>query len=378
VGATVYLDEYTTSGVFVQSIVMPNIRNTSGSGNRALVYSGTQNNEGAITLSNDGQWLTLIGYNQTAYRTDLTGANGTNAAPSATIERVVGRVSLSGAIDTTTALTDLASGQSIRSAYTTNGTDIWAGGSSGSTTTAGVHYTTLGSTTSTQLTAGNTNDRILNGFNGQLYMSRNTSTAATRGVHTVGTGFPTSGGPALPFTQLPGFGAATTPTPSNEVADDYWFKDANTLYIADQRNGATGSGAGDGANGGVQKWLFTDTDLAGGPDTWIFQYNVPLGTQAGPTVGGNVGGHGLAGTIDPTGNAVLFVTTFDGAGANTNRLMRLIDTGTQAGMAASLVTLSTSATNSAFRGVEFLPIPEPSALSLLGLGVVGLLRRRRD
>jgi hypothetical protein len=382
--ATVVLDEYTTTGTFVQSIVMPNVNVAIGqpAGNRALTFSGTQNNEGAITLSQNGQYFVFAGYNQTA------GVAGTNAAQSTAIERVVGLVDLNGNFNTTTALQDVANAQSVRSAYSTDGNDIWIGGSSGSnvtvntvtTVSGGVHHTTLGNSISTQLTAGNTNQRILNGFNGQLYLSYNATTQTTRGVNAVGTGFPappTFGPSALAtFTQLPGFSATTTPTPASETADDYWFKDANTLYIADQRT--------DGVNGGVQKWLFSDTNADLSPDTWVFQYNVTLGTQVGPTTGGNVGGHGLAGTIDElTGNAILFATTFDGAGLNTTKLIKLVDDGTQAGFASSLTVLANSPNNTtfatAFRGVEVIPVPEPATAAVLGgLGMLLLRTRRRE
>ena len=68
VAATVVLDEYTPAGVFVQSIPMPNVKVPIGdpAGNRALVFSGTQNNDGAITVSGNNQYFVLAGYNQTA------------------------------------------------------------------------------------------------------------------------------------------------------------------------------------------------------------------------------------------------------------------------------------------------------------------------
>lgn len=383
--ATVVLDEYTTSGVFVQSVVMPNVQ--ASSGNRALTFSGTQNNDGHITLSGNGQYLIITGYNQTAgvagTNNVASGVVDANGVLTPNVERVVGVIGLDGSINTSTALMDAASSQPFRSAYSTNGVDIWVNGTSGGNlgtapnqvVTAGIRYTTVGSVTSTQLTAGTTNMRVLNAFNGQLYISSNSTNAAQRGVNAVGTGFPTSGGPALPLTQQPGFNDATAPTPSLLTADDYWFKDATTLYIADQRNNG---------NGGVSKWLFVDTTGDSSPDAWVFQYVVNLGAQAGPTTGANVGGHSLAGTVDPlTGQAILFATTFDGAGANRTQLVRLVDDGTQAGMAGSLTVLATSPDQlgnfaTAFRGVEYIPIPEPTMLSLLSLGGFALLGRRRQ
>src|SRR5262249_39104803 len=156
-----------------------------------------------------------------------------------------------------------------------------------------------------------------------LYISNNSQTAAVRGPNQMSGGLATSGAQTL--TQLPGFGALIDPTPNGQNTDDFWFKDANTLYIADERNGtASGTQAHINAtsvDGGVQKWIFDGTN-------WIFQYNVPLGGQAGPTTGGKVGAHGLAGTIDPlSGNAILFATTFDGTGANSTRLVKLVDDG---------------------------------------------------
>ena len=376
VAATVVLDEYTPAGVFVQSIPMPNVKVPIGNpaGNRALTFSGTQNNDGAITVSGNNQYFVFAGYNQTAGAPGGALADGTNASPSTMVERVIGLVDFNGNINTTTALQDAASNQPIRSAYSTNGTDLWVGGSSGGNVTlnavtyssGGVRYTTLGSTTSTQLTAGNTNQRILNNFNNQLYMSSNASTQALRGINKIGTGFPTTGGPTVPIVQEPGFADTDSPNPALMRADDYWFFDANTLYIADQRTDA---------NGGVQKWVFDDSDN----DTileWEFKYHVAMGNSDGPANPANlVGAHGLAGTTDFLGRPVLYATTFDGSGANRTRLVKVTDLG---GSFSSVQTLAIAPDNggfaTAFRGVEI--IPEPA--SLAALGMVGLLATRRQ
>jgi hypothetical protein len=428
--ATVFLDEYTPAGVFVQSVQLPNVKNTTGTGTFALTYSGTQNNDGAITLSGDGRFLIVAGYNQSAGPSTLGGTNGvisgaadgmgglTHTVGTGTtvpVQRVVGVIGLDESIDTTTGLLDVASGQPVRSAYSTDGTNIWVGGSSGGTTvsgtapnavsffTGGVHYTTKGSTLSTAITHGNTNQRILNGAFGQLYMSSNSATNQTsptsgafRGVATVGTGFPTTpttppappAAPTTPMTQLPGFSLAASPTPTLETADDYWFLNTTTLYIADQRNtGPVGNNPAVQNEGGVQKWTFEDTNADTVADAWVFQYIARLGlatTLAGSdTQLRTVGAHGLTGTVDPaTGNAVLFATTFDNTGANSTRLVKLIDDGNAANFQSSLTVLATSPTVSgfatAFRGVEYIPaVPEPASLAMAGSALMGLAAVRR-
>ena len=367
VAATVELDEYTPSGTLVQSITLPNVAqtNTAAGSTYALTLSGPQTQEGTIELSGDGRYFSLAGYNQTAGQTNLINANGTNAAPAASVQRVVGIIAMDGSVNTTTGLTDVANAVSVRSAWTSDGTNIWVeGAAKNATQLSGIHYTTVGSTTSTIITAvdssGGTN--IVNGFNFgsglQLVASSlKTTTAAAgsaffRGVATVGDatlgpgmGLPTAASTTLDPAQLPGFDSTNTP-PAGEVADGFWFKDANTLYVADNRN-STSSGSGNAQFGGVQKW----TNVSG---VWTFQYNVTLGNG---TAGTLVGAHGLSGSVDAQGNVDLYATTFDPGPFNTNQLYSIVDPVTP-NTTPSFDTptlLATSATNSAFRGVAVVP-----------------------
>jgi hypothetical protein len=190
----------------------------------------------------------------------------------------------------------------------------------------------------------------------------NTTTGALntgfRGLATIGTGLPTTSN-ATPVTlnpvQLPGFENTAEPA-AHETADNYWFKDKNTLYIADQRPNVLTGGVVTAALGGVQKWTFTgDTNLDGIPDSWAYQYNITFGLGVlNPTtsVQNQVGAHGLSGVVDPvTGNVDLYVTTFDGAGANSTQLYQVVDNNTS----FTDTLLATSAANSAFRGAAIVP-----------------------
>jgi hypothetical protein len=208
---------------------------------------------------------------------------------------------------------------------------------------AATRSTTFGGTTSTQLHSTATNMRVVNIFNGQLYVSSSTSSGGgLYGVSTVGTGLPTTSGQTI--TTLPGM-----PLSGTHSAYDFWFKDTSTLYLAD--DGAAAAG------GGIQKWT-----LGGG--TWSLQYTL---LNNGTTT---TGCRGLAGYVDGGGNVVLFATT--GIATSANTLITVTDTG--AGSVATI--LATAPANTAFRGVEYL-IPEPGSAGLLLLGFVALVRARK-
>ena len=196
-GTAVFLDEYTPSGSLVQSIAMP----TTASGyNNPLVGSGTATSEGQLTDSANGQYLVLTGYDASV------GTASVASTASANTPRTVGLIDASGFINTSTALNNVADGNNVRSAVSTNGLQIWVGGAGGSSS-PGVGFATLGGTSATQLSTAVTNVRQVNIFNGQLYLS--TQAGSSVRVATVGTGEPTTAGQTV--TNLPGLGTSTVP-----------------------------------------------------------------------------------------------------------------------------------------------------------------------
>jgi len=335
-GATAsFLKEFTVGGSLVQTINLPI---TVSGPNQPLTLSGTATSEGFIALTQNGLYLTMAGY------AAVPGTATPQTSTPTAVPRVVGRIDMSGNIDTTTALGDAYNGSNIRSAVSTDGTSLWTAGNGGSGqgATAGVRSSTLGGTTSVQQNSTTSNNRVVNVYNGQLYVSA--ASAPILGVATVGTGLPTG---AAALTILPGM-----PTSGTHSSYDFWFSDPNTLYVADDGSAASG--------GGIQKWTLS-------LGTWTLSYTL---LNNGTTT---TGVRGLAGYVDGSGNAVLFGTTSIASSANT--LITVTDTGA----GSALTTLATAPASTAFRGVEFLPsvVPEPSTIVLLSLGAVGLLLRRR-
>jgi hypothetical protein len=322
----VFLQEYTILGASVSGLAMPTV--AAGS-NRQFTVSGTATSEGFLTLSSDQRYLTIGGYDAAVGTASIT------SSASNTINRVVSRIDSQMIVDTTTTIADTASPGNIRSVCSADGSGFWVGTSAG-----GVRYVAYGTNASTQLnTAAPTNTRVTNIFGGQLYMS--SSSGAFQGVGTLGSGLPTTAGqtPAL----LNGFPTATGPS-----SYDYFLSDPNTLYVADDRTNGSG---------GIQKW----TQSAG---TWSLAYTMAVNATTGM--------RGLCGSVGAGGAVTLYGTTAIAA-SNGNQLVSVTDLGA----GSTFTVLATAGTNTAFRGVDFAPVPAPGTLGLLAMAGVIAGRRRR-
>ena len=319
-GAAVFLDEYTPSGTLVQSIALPT---TNNGNNKPLIASGTASSEGLLSRSADGRYLALTGYGTT-----LGGGLSLSGTFANSVPRTVGLVDSAGTIDTSTALTDFADQNNPRSVVTSNGTDLWVGGAAG-----GVRYSTVGSTSSTQLATTPANIQQVNIFNGQLYASSASGTNTFKGVSTIGTGLPTTAGQTA--TRLPGLTDTTDPADSS-----YYFADLSTavpgldtLYIADSSQGISKFSLVSGS------WVLNGT-VGAGSDTYRGLTGLTIGSSVTLYATG-AGGTGAAG-------GGKLVTYTDGNGYNV-------------APSGSPTTIATAATNTAFRGVAFTPQNPPQA-----------------
>ena len=346
-GAAVFLDEYTTAlgqTSAVQSVALPT---TASGSNASFVDSGTSTSDGTLTLSTNGKFLTIAGY---------AGAVGTASITSvAGINRVVARIAANGTVDTTTSLnqTTTYSGNNIRSAASTDGTTLFLGGTASST--GGVRTANLGDASSTQVEGTTTNTRVVNLFNGNLYFSTGSGTA---GIYQIGSGgISTASGQTTTLIAADPAGPIVAPATTNNGSPyDFYFANANTLFVADDRSNA---------NGGLLQYVNSGSGF-----TLTNTYNL-----AGATTGTTAGLRGLTGSATD-----LFAISSDN---------RLVDFNLSS---TSFTTLATAATNTNFRGVDFAPnsgtlpaaAPEPSQVAGLGFfafglaGVILKARRKRS
>lgn len=313
---SMFLDQYDPAAPAqaapLQSLPMP------------ITIAGT-GSHGYVTQSVDGNHLVVTGYAANPFTALIA------FTTSVAFHRVVARVSLSGAIDATTVLTDSFSGGGglpgdIVSAVTVDGSSFWISGNGVQTGNRGVCHTTLGATTSVELTTTPTSTRVAAIANGQLYAS--TWFTPYVGVDTVGTGLPTTPGQSTTLLPgLPGSDASANPW-------DFWFADASTLYVADARTNGLG---------GIQKWTRTGS-------TWTLQYTLAPAP--------NVGCRSVSGIRDLGGTRLHATTTQVSA----NELVTVVDTGA----GAPFTTLATAAANTGFRGVRY--VRQPYAVAFTGTG----------
>jgi hypothetical protein len=340
--APVYLDEFTTTGTLVQSLPMPT--STSGA-NRTLTIRGTSSSEGYLNVSTNGLYLLMAGYDAALG----TASSAIESSTAATLQRVLGRIDLSGSIDTTTALTDAYDGSpsfqgNIRAVASDDGFRLWTSGT-GVSPSGGVRFVAnLGDATSVALQSGAPqNTRVVGIYDDQLYVT--SASTVYLGVNQIGQGL--SGNPGQAAALLPGF--PTTGGTAASSAYDFFFADANTLYVADDN--ATASTVG-----GINKWTFDPLT-----NTWVRQYRLQLN---GP--GSNTACRGLTGFV--RNGVVTLWGTANTSGQTATTLITVTDTGP----GSTVVALAPSPLNTAFRGVRYLAKPTTVARIPTACGTTGI------
>ncbi len=168
--APITLLEYATSGGSATKTLA-----ISSTGADKLTVAGTTTGEGQVSLSQNGLYLCLLGYDQLAGASSLTAGT-----------KVVGRIDNAGTtIDLTTKFPTSANG-SVRTAFSDNGLSFWTGINN-------FGYVTLGQTTTPTAINANAPNRVGAIANNQLYSLRSfsdlfyTTTALPTSSSTTGT-----------------------------------------------------------------------------------------------------------------------------------------------------------------------------------------------
>jgi hypothetical protein len=342
-GNDVILDERTPAGSLVQSIAIT----ATGAGTK-LITAGGATAEGALAISPDGRYVTFGGYSAT-----IPQASSLPGSSSATVPRSVGILDTTTGNVTLTTTGTFYNAQAIRTAYSSDGDKFWT--ASGG---FGISYGTVSGGTGSLVnsTAAGTNMRVLGQYGSNLYISTASGTLPTVGLlggNPLAGGAPTSNDV---ITNIPRQGGSPTTSRYGFV-----FLDTNpsvpgidTMYTVDDSATA----------GGLWKYSL---DLTG---TWN-----AAGSVAGLT--GQL--RGVTGGVSGS-NVQLFMT------GSANTLWSFTDTAaatsTLSGtLGTAFTSLATAATNTAFRGLVLVPVPEPGVTALLGAGVTGVAalgwRRRR-
>jgi hypothetical protein len=320
-GDPISLLEINTGG----TLIGPPISVPSGTG--GLQISGVATSEGQLVLNASHTALTLAGYVP-----PFTGSGSLSGRTAAQAPRGYVTIDYNRNVSATTTLpgSSTYSTDNIRSVFA-SGTSLWFSGSKNGTPSGVVYYDGASSSS-----VSNVNSRVLNDFNNNLYYS--TGSGVT-GIYKY-SGLPTtSTASTAVITGVAGQGV--------NPYDFALSPDGLTMYVAD-------------SDLGVQKFTFNGL-------SWTLSYNFTDADTSGSKA------FGLA--VDFSGsNPVIYWSS-------PNDIWTATDPDSGSSNVAGTALL-TAGTDYAFRGLDFSPepVPEPSTLALVGMGLIslcGFARRNR-
>ncbi len=366
---SLYLDEYTTAGVYMGTINVP----SSGGASLTLPGIGDFQHEGVLSLSTDGHSLSFAGYQTSAGSADAFGQAGTSQ-----YQAVIGVIGTTAASLTTNTIVNSYGPNSgspfIRGAVSNDGKEFWTFGkfaTSAGTSNGGLAYVSgTGPTATTTTVEGFADWRdIVIGSNGQMYGGTGSSSVGNHAPYVVDNATTGTGQLITPLTQ-PTANLGTSLSLNTQLGNYPGGQSASALAllaVPDDPNTQNGLNIlytiGDQSTPGIVKYYWNGT-------TWVNQTDVELNPTnvVNPT--------GLIAVKDPANPAWVDITV-----TGTNGIYTYVDkTGYNGAIPADAFSMVAGApTNEAFYGVALVPtaVPEPATLGLLSIAAAGLLRRRK-
>ncbi|HEY4174512.1 MAG TPA: hypothetical protein VGM42_15885, partial [Rhodopila sp.] len=364
------LEELTTTGTVVGTMVLPQVTTVQNGVTQYAVSSEFgSSSEGSLQLSADGQSLVIMGYgiNAATFNTGGAAVYGNTALAQSTsvpggtdtaVPRVIADISYNGTVDSSTALYNVFNTNNPRSVTTVNGSVFYiAGQGVKGDTTQGLFLAHDGANSATAIDTSS-DARTAEIYNGELYLSRDSTQVGGGSIETFGTALPTG---SASGTILPGIDLTVTLTAANANSvntgsvgktvdlspENYFFASPTVLYIADGGIPKEG-GVGDG---GLQKWVLTD-------GTWTLEYTLSDGLNLvqNSATAGTTGLIGLTGTVIG-GTVELFATNATINDLDPTFLYGITDTlSATSGTGETFTTLASGIPGSDnIRGVSFAP-----------------------
>lgn len=334
----VFIEEYRPmGGAPVRTLAIPS---AGTAGAARLTMTGQDFDQGQLSRSADGRWVTFTGYDADE------GLASLNSTSSSVTPRIVGRVDLAGDFTIPLRLSDAYDREPVRSAVTVDGSSYWLSGRGG-----GIRHALASASPSlsTVISTGVPDTRYVAVFDGRLYFSLGIAPVPnpqgySQGILTLPGALPTAAG--MP-NHLPSFTGVLSASGFALLDLNPEVAGVDTAYVSvNQSQRLTQGGTPDTLR--MEKWIFDGVGWSKVAD-FVPAFEVPGTTTL------RVGTHAISAVRTPRGVRIHATTYQSGSGGAGNLLVTFMDDGST--LTPSVRVLSTAPASTSFRGVSICPLP---------------------